>query len=124
MSSAREWLLTPITMPTEAVPLPEWGADASVTVRGMNAKEKGAFEMQFVKKGEHDIAKQRQMRERMIVACCIDEAGQRLFTLDDIPTLGLQAVSILDRIYEACARVNGKGDSESVEKNSGPTEDA
>lgn len=117
--SVRELLLKPISMPEEVVDLPELGEGVSVRVRGMNAKEKGAFDMQFVKKGEHDVAKQRQIRERMIVACCVGDDGNRLFSVDDVAQLGLQSVAILDRIFEACQRVNG--DTKDAEKNSEPT---
>lgn len=119
--SVRDLLLNPVKMPEEVVSLPELGEGASVRVRGMNTKEKGAFEMQFVKKGEADAVKTRQMRERTIVACCVDDSGSRLFTLDDVAQLGLQSVSILDRIFAACRRVNGDG--EVSEKNSEATAD-
>jgi len=118
--NVRELLLKPLETPTEVVQLPELGDGVSVTVKGMNAKEKGAYDMQFVKKGEHDVARQRQMRERMLVACCIDDNGNRLFTADDVAALGLQSVFLIDRIFAACKRVNG--DDEDAEKKSDQTD--
>ncbi len=120
--NVRELLLKPLETPTEVVPLPELGEGVSVTVKGMNAKEKGAFDMQFVKKGEHDVTKQRQMRERMLVACCIDDSGNRLFSVEDVAALGLQSVFIIDRIFAACQRVNGDSDKDAAEKKSGQTD--
>ncbi len=120
--NVRELLLKPLETPTEVVPLPELGEGVSVTVKGMNAKEKGAFDMQFVKKGEHDVARQRQMRERMLVACCIDDSGNRLFAPEDVAALGLQSVFIIDRIFAACQRVNGDSDKDEAEKKSGQTD--
>jgi hypothetical protein len=119
----RDLLLKPLEPPKEIVPLPELGEGVTITVRGMNAKEKGAFEMQFVKKGEHDVAKQKQMRERMLVACCVDDSGNRIFTIEDVAALGLQSVSIVARIYDACQRVNGEDSEEVAEKKSEVTGD-
>lgn len=122
--NVRELLLKPAEMPVEIVPLPELGEGVTVKVRGMNAREKGAFDLQFLKKGEPDVSKQRQMRERMIVACCVTDTGERLFTLDDIGALGLQRVDLIDRIFEACQRVNGDKRKEDHEKNSEATADS
>jgi hypothetical protein len=118
--NVRELLLTPVSTPTEVVPLPELGDGVTVTVRGMTARDKGAFDMQFVTKGEHNVKAQKQMRERMLVACCIDESGSRLFTLEDVAALGLQSVAIVERIFDACQRVNGTNSKavETAEKNS------
>ncbi len=119
--SVRDLLLKPLETPREVVQLPELGEGVSIIVKGMNAKEKGSFEMQFVKKGEHDVVKQRQMRERMLVACCVDESGSRIFTTEDVAVLGLQSVFLIDRIFAACKRVNGD-DAEDAEKKSDPTD--
>jgi hypothetical protein len=120
--SVRDLLLKPLETPREVVQLPELGDGVSITVKGMNAKEKGAFEMQFVKKGEHDVAKQRQMRERMLVACCVDDSGSRIFTAEDVAALGLQSVFLIDRIFAACKRVNGDDEAEDAEKKSDLTD--
>lgn len=118
--NVRELLLTPVATPTEIVPLPELGDGVSVTVKGMTARDKGAFDMQFVTKGEHNTKAQKQMRERMLVACCVDESGSRIFTLEDVASLGLQSVAIVERIFDACQRVNGTSTKavEAAEKNS------
>lgn len=124
MPSVRDLLLTPIQMPTEVVALPELGDGVSVTVKGMSTRERGAFEQQFLKKGAIDPLKSKQARERMLIACCVDDQGNRMFTLDDVSQLSLQPVALLDRIYAACGRVNGINAEEDVEKNSEPTGDA
>lgn len=118
--NVRDLLLKPVETPTEIVPLPELGQGVSVTVKGMTARDKGAFDMQFVTKGEHNTRAQKQMRERMLVACCVDESGNRLFTLEDVAALGLQSVAIIERIFDACQRVNGTASKavETAEKNS------
>jgi len=113
----RDLLLTPVELPRETVLLPELGEGVSVIVKGMNAKEKGAFDMQFVKKGEHDIAKQKQMRERMVVACCINEDGSKVFTFEDVAALGLQRVDVIERIFDACQRLCGSDKKADAEKN-------
>lgn len=115
--NVRELLLKPAETPVEIVPLPELGDGVTVRVKGMNARERGAFDMQFVRNGTADTSKQKQMRERMIVACAVDDSGSRMFTIDDVGALGLQRVDLIDRIFEACQRVNGDKGKDELIKN-------
>ena len=105
--SVRDKLLTPVIMPKEAVPIPELGEGVSVTVQGMTAAQKNTFDLQFVKDGQPNPKTQKQARERMLVACCVNEDGTRMFALEDVAALGLQSVQIVERIFDACQRVNG-----------------
>jgi hypothetical protein len=123
--NVRELLLTPVVTPTEIVPLPELGEGVSVTVKGMTARDKGAFDMQFLTKGEQNTRTQKQIRERMLVVCCVDDNGARIFTLEDVAALGLQSLAIVERIFDACQRVNGASSKavETAEKNLDATAD-
>lgn len=105
--SVRDKLLTPIITPKESVPIPELGEDVSVIVQGMTAGQKNAFDLQFTKDGQPNPKTQKQARERMLVACCVNEDGTRMFTLEDVAALSLQYVKIVERIFDACQRVNG-----------------
>lgn len=95
-------------MPTEVVNLPELGPDVCVTVRGLTARQRNELELSFLKKdGKPDHAKQKQMRELWLLACCVDETGNKLFSADDVVALGNQDGAIIDRIFDACQRVCG-----------------
>lgn len=114
----RTLLLSPAEVRTEIVDLSDLKEGAKIVVRGMTAKEKGVFDLQFVKDGKPDLAKQRQMRERMIVACCYDEDGNKVFSIEDVVALSQQAIHIVDRLYEAADRVNSGMSVDEWEKNS------
>lgn len=114
----RTLLLSPAEVRTEIVDLSDLQEGAKIVVRGMTAKEKGVFDLQFVKDGKPDLAKQRQMRERMIVACCYDEDGHKVFSIEDVVALSQQAIHIVDRLYEAADRVNSGMSVDEWEKNS------
>jgi hypothetical protein len=114
----RTLLLNPAEVRTEIVDLSDLKEGAKIVVRGMTAKEKGVFDLQFVKDGKPDLAKQRQMRERMIVACCYDEDGNKVFSIEDVVALSQQAIHIVDRLYEAADRVNSGMSVDEWEKNS------
>lgn len=106
--NVKDLLLQPRPMPTEIVQLPELGESASVTVRGLTARQRNELELSFIKKdGKPDAAKQKQMRELWLVACCVDDAGNKLFSADDVVALGNQDGAIIDRIFDACQRVCG-----------------
>jgi hypothetical protein len=106
--SVKELLLNPRPLPTEVVALPELGEGVAITVRGLTARQRNELELSFIKRdGRPDPAKQRQMRELWLVACCVDDAGNKLFTAEDVIALGNQDAAIIDRIFEASQRVCG-----------------
>lgn len=56
----------------------------------------------------------------LLVACCVDEAGDRIFSVEDIPALQAKAASSLDDAANVAMRLNGLGGKavEDAEKNS------
>ena len=114
-------LLKPIERPREVVELPELGEGVSVIVVGMTAKERSDFDNQFVsRKGDPMKKRIAEGRERIVVACCRDEEGKRLFTQDDVVQLGKQSGIVIERIVNAAQRTSGmtKDDLEDSIKNS------
>jgi len=108
------------SIPTENVPIPEAGDDASVIVRGMTALERNNFEKQFVDRGGKSIpGKMIEYRQRLLVACCRNPDGSAMFTVEDIAILGQRSIVIVERLVNACMRVCGiaQGDVESLAKN-------
>ena len=119
--ATRDMLLKPIERPREVVELPELGEGVSVIVVGMTAKERSDFDNQFVsRKGDPMKKRIAEGRERIVVACCRDEEGKRLFTQDDVVQLGKQSGIVIERIVNAAQRTSGmtKDDLEDSIKNS------
>jgi hypothetical protein len=111
--ATREMLLKPIERPSEIVELPELGEGVSVLVTGMTAKERSDFDTQFTsRKGEPMPKRVAEGRERLVVACCRNEASEKLFTTDDVVQLGKQSVVLIERIVKAAQRVSGIGEND------------
>ena len=124
MTLSREALLTPAAVPVEEVPIAALGG--SVKVRGMTARQRSEFEKSFqTSSGKPNKRKQGQMRERMCVACCVDDDGQALFTEDDIDALGRQRADIVEPIVNVAMRLCGmtQEDVEQLEGNSDGTDE-
>jgi hypothetical protein len=99
-------------LPLKEVPVPEWGG--KVFVRMMTAGQRDAFE------AEQTTNPHRDLRARLAVATVCDEAGELLFTAEDVPTLTKKSARALDRIFAAAARHNGitQADVDELRKNS------
>lgn len=123
MAISREALLKPIPVATEKVLLPEFGNGEYVMVHGMTARERSEFEQQFVgKAGQSNKRRQLEYRERLIVQCCRDDDGNRMFTVDDVAALGQQQTLVTERIVDAAMRVCGMKQSDDLVGNSGETQ--
>lgn len=124
--ATRDMLLKPVERPSEIVELPELGEGVSVIVTGMTARERSEFDQQFVsRKGEPMKKRIAEGRERIVVACCRDEEGNRLLTHEDVSQLGKQSCSVIERIVNVAQRLSGmtKDELENAVKNSEETPD-
>ena len=91
---------------TEKVKVPEWGGE--VLVAAMSGHDRDAFEASIVTSdGRTNMA---NMRAKLVAACVVDEAGNRLFQPADIEALGGKSASALDRIVATAQRLNRLGD--------------
>lgn len=91
-------------LPYETVEVPEWGG--AVAIRPMTANERDAFEAYVSRwsKGEPGHA---VLRARLCAVSIVDPAtGGRLFKDDEIRLLGDKSGAALDRVFEACSRLN------------------
>jgi hypothetical protein len=94
--------------PREDVPIPELQAGAVIPVWGMTARERTAFEKQFAGKNGNTIdARVQEFRERLVVACCKDDAGQPIFLPEDVSAIGSKRADVLERIVNAAQRLSG-----------------
>jgi len=116
MFLTREQILSAEDIKTEEVEVPEWGG--TVLVKGMNGKERDAFEMSFL---DGSRATTENIRAKLVSLTIIDpETNKQLFTVADIDALGQKSAKALDRIFEIAQRLSkiGANDVEEMAKNS------
>lgn len=107
----REQILKADDVTTEEVAVPEWGG--SVLVRGLTGRHRDAFEASLVeRRGKRNVPNVDNIRAKLVAKCCVDEAGERLFTDFDANVLGDRSGAALDRVYEVAARLSGIGDED------------
>jgi hypothetical protein len=102
----REQILQANDLPTQEVPVPEWGG--SVLVRGLTGKERDEFEMSMIQMtGPSVELRMQNARARLVALGCIDEQGNRLFTAKDVEALSRKSGAALDRVYSAIQKLSG-----------------
>jgi hypothetical protein len=104
------------TLPTQVVPVPEWGGEVIVRALTGSDRDKFDLELQRVK----DSGEQPNIRGLMAVLCVVDEDGNQVFTHADIAELAKKNAKPLDRIFDVAAPLSGlaKDVVEDAEKNS------
>jgi len=115
----REAILGVSDLPTEDVPVPEWGG--VVRVRTLTGAERDAFEGSIVeKRGKKMVVKSDNMRARLVALAVVDEDGNRLFTDADVIALGKKSGAALARVFQVAQHLSGltEDDVEELEKNS------
>jgi len=127
MTIDRESLLKPLPVKRERVDLPEFGADAFVMVHGLNAKEKNAHDSSMMNRKFTgiDIAKAKTQKQRLVIRCIRDDAGNPILTEADIDAVGEWPADVLNRVFDVANRLSG-GATDSLEgaaKNSEETGD-
>lgn len=105
----------------EDVPVPQWGG--TVRVRTMTGMERDEFRTSISGEGGIPVGK---FAAALLVACLVDESGQRLFTADDMEALQRKSAASLDAPAAVAMRLNGLGGSavEAAAKNSGSGQSA
>lgn len=100
------------------VDVPEWGG--SVRVRGLTGEERDAYEASLIeerKRGGVGVTKKRlrNARARLIVMAAVDDAGDPLFTTEDIPWLGQKSARAVDRLAEKARELSGMTEQDEEE---------
>lgn len=93
-------------LPTEDVPVPEWGGD--VRVRGLTGVERDRFE--FGMAAVKDKPEEANFRAQIVGRCIVDEDGKRLFTDKELVKLGAKSGAALDRVFDVVRGLSGMGD--------------
>jgi hypothetical protein len=109
MTLSRDAILGASDIETETVDCPEWGL--KVTVKSMTGSQRDAFEQSIRRDGKLDL---RNARAKLLVSVIVNENGTRIFTDSDAPALGKKSAKVLNRLYEAAARLSGLDDDESA----------
>jgi hypothetical protein len=91
-------------LPHEDVPVPAWGG--TVRVRTMTGAERDEFRSLIASEGGTLVGK---FSAVLLAATCIDEAGRRLFSMDDLEALLSKSASSLDAPAAVAMRLNGLG---------------
>lgn len=112
MLLTKDQILAADDRPHEDIAVPEWGG--TVRVRRASGLLRDAIEVEIYRERQAG-GRVSNFRARMAAACIVGDDGQPLFTLEDVEALGAKSGRALDRVYEACQRVNGFTDADAAE---------
>lgn len=114
----RDQILAADDLTTEDHEVPEWGG--TVRIRMLTGTERDAFEASVTQqRGKSVQANLTNLRARLVSLCLIDATGRRMFNREDIPALGRKSAAALDRVFDACRRLNRIGDEDVEELTEG-----
>jgi hypothetical protein len=103
---SRDEILQAQDLPTEDVPVPEWGGVCRV--RGLTGAERDAFEQSIVEtRGKNTRMNLRNIRAKLVALTVVDEDGNRIFSDEDAEALGKKSAAALDRIFAVAQRLSG-----------------
>jgi hypothetical protein len=103
---SRDDILAAPDLATDTVKVEAWGGE--VRIRELSAAELEEFTDWQDKQGDANSARVLKMAG-MVALAIVDQDGNRLFTLDDAPTLAKKNKAALATIFGAACRINGMG---------------
>lgn len=122
--SDRDLLLSPqaMTLPREAVPVPELGAGKVIWIQGMSGTDRDSYESSLlVQKGRRSSVDLQNIRAKLVVRCAIfappEEAGpefvgKRLYRDDEVAAIAKVRGDVLGRLYTVAQRLSGLSDED------------
>ena len=115
----REAILNAVDLASEEVEVEEWGG--TVRIRAMNGTAASAFRdaVGKDKKGANLVAS-------YLALSLVDEAGDRLFTDDQLEELAGKSAAVLTRLFDIASRLNGDDETaaEMVKNSAGGPSDS
>lgn len=103
---SREDIFRASDIVTEWVSVPEWGG--GLYVRGMTAGERDALEASLLtEKGKRNMDRLAQFRSRVLLLCCVDDAGRRIFQPTDIQAISKKSMVAVERVLNVAQRLSG-----------------
>jgi len=111
MSLSKEQIFAAQDSTVVEVDCPEWSG--VVRMRSMTGTQRSNYEHWISQRGNQDDRDFRGLRERLIVACAVDEDGAPLFETDeDITGLSEKNANVIERLATAAQRVSGMLDDD------------
>lgn len=110
MALSKDQILAASDLPTQTVPVPEWGGD--VIVRTMTGAARDAYEASMVvlKEDGKRVADLTNMRAKLVAATLVDDAGSLLFSAaSEVEALAAKSASVLERLFKVAQSLNGMG---------------
>lgn len=102
MALSKEQILQADDLKTIDLNVPEWGG--SVRIRTMTGEARQQFQ-EAINAPKGKLPK--NVMEALLVSCLVDDAGGQLFSAEDIEALSRKNSSVLQRVWEAAAELNG-----------------
>jgi hypothetical protein len=105
----KDAILAASDLTTEVVECPEWGG--SVVIRSMTGAQRDAYEQSLMQKNEDGslAVDTDAMKVKLIVFAAVDDAGNPLFTADDIHALSGKNAAVIERLATVATRLSGLG---------------
>ena len=95
------------------VDVPHWGR---VRIRELSAAEYTDFARDFSSGNTKDVDALK-LFGRLVVACVVDDAGEQVFTAEDLDAVQRKSLKTLQYVAEQILKFNGIGGDEELEKN-------
>ena len=102
----RDAILSADDLRKEVVKVPEWGKDVEVIVGSMTAAARDSWEQSLIASDGKGV-NTANATARLLVACIINEKGERVFKESDAEQLGRKSARALNRLARAAQRLNG-----------------
>jgi len=91
---------------TVEVDVPEWSG--TVKLRTMSGGEREQYFRTLMKHKADDIPK--NLFQVLVIICAVDDDGNQLFNMEDLPGLSKKNGAVLDRLTKAAGDLNGLTD--------------
>jgi len=120
MGLSKEAILSASDLPRKTIRVPEWGGN--VTVRTMTGVQHDAWSQEWheVRKNRGDLENTTGFEAFLAIHTVVDEAGNPLFSANDLDALNAKSAKALSRVARVALRLSGIGadEIEDMAKNS------
>jgi hypothetical protein len=97
-------ILSARDLPTETVPVPEWGGD--VVLQGLTASQRDDLEASLVDPSGK-ITNTKAFRARLVAMSLVGEDGKPLFTLAEVADLQGKSAKVINDLSTVAQRLSG-----------------
>jgi hypothetical protein len=126
MTLNKDQILEASDLTFEEVQVPEW--NGAVKVRTMTGTDRDLWEQSMVEVAADGSRKpdMTNMRAKLVALTVVDDDGNLVFSMADVPMIARKAASALERVFDVAQRINGLGtkaeDDAVKNSNAGPSE--